>query len=90
VSPPPETAKGAVASSGKETSGASAQTAVGTPTEKKDKVVVPKLGAASAKRKLVGQDETKGDKKEEVPGQKKKKKSKPAKGLLSFDEAEGE
>jgi len=51
---------------------------------------VPKLGAASAKRKLVGQDEAKGGQKDDAAGQKKKKKSKPAKGLLSFDEAEGE
>jgi hypothetical protein len=55
---------------------------------KRDKVVIPKASATSAKRKLVGQEEKPTEKSKDGDAGKKKKK-KP-KGLLSFNEADGE
>ena len=58
-------------------------------------MAIPKHGAASAKRKLVGLAEPEEEAKDGSGGGAagaagKKKKKKAVKGLLSFDEAEGE
>jgi len=89
ASPPPTTKKDVkVNTDAKASQTVPASSAKTTTSDKKS---IPKLGAASAKRKLVGLGADEGETKEPASGADgKKKKKKAAKGLLSFDEADGE
>lgn len=93
-SPPPS----AAASKAKEPAVPASKIAGDNPGAKSTKPTIPSQATKNAKRKLVGEaadaqaakESTAGGKAAPGSGAKKAKKAKPAKGMLSFDEGEGE